>query len=271
MPELPEVETIARGLRATVVGRTVAQVDVRRADVVRCGSAEAVRALSGRAITAVDRRGKLLLIHIDRTRLAVHLGMSGRVCLHDPGEPTADHTHVILHLDDGRQIRHRDPRRFGFVAVARGGQRLACLEHLGPEPFDIDDPALRRILRAHDRQIKPMLLDQRVVAGIGNIYADEILFRSRVHPLTRSRSLGRRRAARLLQAMHETLLLAIDERGTSIRDYVTWAGRPGGMQRRLAVYGRAGQPCVRCGRAIRRVLVAQRGTHYCPKCQRRPA
>ena len=269
MPELPEVETIARGLRRALRGSVVRRVEVRRADVVRGGRAASLRKLAGRTIEDVSRRGKHLLVHLDGWRVVFHLGMSGQLLV-EPGEtPTGRHTHIVFHLEDARQLRHRDPRRFGFVEVVPPGSTPACLEGLGPEPLEIDQARMAEILRRHDRQLKPLLMDQRVVAGIGNIYADEILFRARLNPLTRSSRAGREAAGRLVEACRRTLREAIRRRGTTLRDYRTDTGRHGSFQDFLQVYGREGEPCVRCGSAIRRIRVAQRSAFFCPKCQPR--
>lgn len=285
MPELPEVETVRRGLAQLVIGRRVERVEVGRDRVVRRTSATAlIDGLTGALVTAAERRGKYLLCPLDNgSTMMVHLRMSGQLLVAAPGTPRPAHTHVVARLSeragpDGAPVElwFVDPRTFGEVVVfdpARVGVELPELARLGVDP--IADPFtrrdLRRILRARSRRLKPLLLDQCVIAGIGNIYADEILHAARLRPDRASDSLSLAAEARLHASILTVLAAAIEAGGSSLRDaqYVDLLGAAGGYQHQHRVYGRGGQPCLTCGIGrVRRVVEGQRGTHYCAWCQR---
>jgi formamidopyrimidine-DNA glycosylase len=277
MPELPEVETIACGLRRMLTGATVDRAVLHRADILRplrdCpggkrAAGAALRRLAGRTVRGVTRRGKYLLLDFGGPRLIIHLGMTGQVVVARGSAPRSDHTHLVLRLRDGREMRYRDPRRFGHACVALDGELPASLTVLGPEPLGLSDVALARVFKGSRRCLKPLLMDQHVIAGIGNIYADEILFRCRLNPLTHADALSPAQVRALSRAVRRVLTEAIRHNGTTIGDYVTGAGVPGGFQEFLRVYGRAGRPCRQCGTPIVRTVVAQRGTHFCPDCQK---
>ena len=276
MPELPEVETVRRDLEALVVGATVVDVVAPGARTVRRTSADALRAgLTGRRLVAAGRRGKYLLVTLDSGRwLLVHLRMSGQLLVApSTSSPVAPHTHVRLALDDGRELRFVDPRTFGEVAVVDPAALAAeapDVAALGPEPLELDVAGFDARLRPRRRQLKALLTDQRVVAGIGNIYADEIAHAAGVRHSRPGSTLTRPEVARIHAAVHTILPAAIAARGSTLSDaqYVDLGGLGGGYQERHAVYGREGQPCARCGRPVVRITWAGRGTYFCRRCQR---
>jgi formamidopyrimidine-DNA glycosylase len=277
MPELPEAETIRRQLLPEIVGRRIVSAWVGKRDILgrHRQSPARFRALTtGRRITGINRRGKALLLALDDTdTLVVRLGMSGRLLVANPNESPPAHTHVILRFGDGRELRYIDPRRFGEVYVATGTDPSAIpgLDTLGPEPFG---PDLCDHVRAHlprrSAGIKQVLMDQGFVAGLGNIYADEALFRARLHPAQPAHTLNDDEIARLCRAIPQVLRHAIRCCGTSSADgaYVDARGAPGSFQKCLNVYQRQGQRCRRCGGVIRRVVMHGRSAHFCPSCQK---
>lgn len=266
MPELPEVETVRRGLEPTLAGRTLVSAGSHP-------SAKFTPALEavGRSVDGIGRRGKYLLVALDDgRRLVIHLGMTGQLRVDPAGRSLDPYDRAWWHLDDGRRFVFRDVRRFGRLAVV--GDDLAglpTLAALGPEPFD---PAFTPLtlwseLRRSRIRVKTQLLGQRVVAGVGNIYADEALWRARLHPS--ARLVTRAAAARLHTGIVEVLAQGIENGGTTLRDYRTVDGGSGTNQHRLDCYGRAGRPCPRCATTMRRNVVDGRGTTWCPTCQRR--
>ena len=265
MPELPEVETIARSLRPHLVGRRIVSAEFRCPRVLRGGDPDKMAAaLAGRRIAALRRHGKFLLMELEQGGyLLIHLGMTGKLLM---GGGVAAHTHAILTLDRG-VLYYDDSRQFGCLELHQAIP--ARVAKLGPEPLEIPFAEFAANLRRHRRQLKALLLDQTFLRGLGNIYADESLFRAGIHPLALASRLRKERARRLYDAIIEVLSEAIESGGSSISDYVDGEGRKGFFQLRHRVYQRAGEPCVTCGAAIRRILVAQRGTHFCPRCQRR--
>ncbi len=278
MPELPEVESVRRQLAPELIGRRVRAVWWDAHPHARLSD---VDLLVGRRILTVGRRGKFLVCQLDPTadgdalELVLHLGMTGsfRIVDRSGEDPDAGITHVRarLHLDDGRSLLFRDPRRFGRVSVVPAGQyepSIPTLARLGPEPLSdaFDAASFAAALARTNAPVKAKLLDQRLVAGVGNIYADEALWRARIHPA--SCRVGRTRALALHGAIRAVLTAAIDRQGTSFRDYQMVNGDSGGYASFLDAYGQADLPCRRCGTAMRRTVVAQRGTTYCPRCQR---
>jgi formamidopyrimidine-DNA glycosylase len=278
MPELPEVETVRRGLERHLVGRRIERVEVGRERTVRRTSGEALIAgLSDTVVEAADRRGKYLLLPLDSgDTCMIHLRMSGQVLLAAAGAPRPLHTHVVLHLDDGHEAWFVDPRTFGEVVVFdpdRVEVELPELARLGVDPIaePFDAATLRSVFGATSRSLKPLLLDQHVVAGIGNIYADEILHRARLRPDRPASSLDRRRIATLGRSIVDVLGEAIDAGGSTLGDaqYVDLMGEGGSYQDEHRVYGRGGERCLTCGRGwVRRSVTGGRGTHWCPVCQR---
>jgi formamidopyrimidine-DNA glycosylase len=278
MPELPEVETVRRGLARFAVGRRVERVEIGRLRTVRRTSAAAVIAgLTDATIVAANRRGKYLLAPLDTgDELMIHLRMSGQLLVANGGVPRPPHTHVVMHLDDGNELLFVDPRTFGEVVVfdpTNVAVELPELALLGIDPVadGLTLPQLRHLVRSRNRGLKQLLLDQRLIAGIGNIYADEILHASRLRPDRISSSLTPRSEAMLHGAIHTVLTAAIVSGGSTLRDnqYVDLFGDGGSYQEDHRVYGRAGERCLTCGRGwVRRIVVGQRSTPFCPICQR---
>lgn len=268
MPELPEVETVARGLAGRLPGRVVAAVELFRADVVLAGADRIAAVLPGRTVTAVGRRGKNVLIAFDPpVWLRINLGMTGRLYFAE-GPEVQPHTHVRLLLAGGGQVHFRDPRRFGGLWLLEGPDPLAAegLADLGPEPLEVGFAEFRRRLRGR-RPIKSALLDQRLVAGVGNIYADESLHEAGLHPLRACGELTDAEARRLWSAVRKVLRKAIECGGSTIRDYITADGSAGWFQVHHRVYGRTGEPCRRCRTPIERLVLTGRSAHFCPACQ----
>jgi formamidopyrimidine-DNA glycosylase len=275
MPELPEVETIVRGLAPRLGGRRIEAVwwSGQGLHLGRKVDLRGLRALAvGRPVAGVRRRGKYILIDVaggEDEGVIVHLGMTGRLRVQPASAERAPHTHVVFSLAGGDELRFADARRFGWVAPGRPLGRDAALAALGPDPLaELEAPALARALAGARTPIKAFLLDQRRIAGLGNIYVSEALFRVGVHPATPAKRLAARAEA-LLAAVREALESGIARRGTTLRDYVDADGLAGDNASALLVYGRAGEPCPRCGGAIRRRVDAGRATFFCPRCQRR--
>jgi formamidopyrimidine-DNA glycosylase len=276
LPELPEVETTRRHLEAAMVGRVISAAMVGHPRTARLNASmeELEGRLKGRRVDSMGRHGKFLVASLDDDfTLVAHLGMSGRFSLAQPGEEVPPHTHVVMGLDDGNEVRFTDPRTFGFVAVLDIDEMPdSPLGRLGPDAW-IDPPEvedLARSLAGRSAPIKALLLDQRPVAGLGNIYADEVLHMAGVHPLTPGREIALDRLRGVIDAVHEVLSAAIVSGGTTLSDmaYLLPDGRAGETLDDLAVYGREGLPCRRCGRPIERVVVRARSTHFCPDCQK---
>lgn len=278
MPELPEVETVRRGLATRVVGRRIERVDIGRERSVRRTSAAQVTAgLTGATIVATNRRGKYLLLPLDTgDEVMVHLRMSGQLLVASSKTDRPRHTHVAMALDDGNELRFVDPRTFGEVVVfdpTNVAVELPELAQLGIDPITdgLTLGELRAIVRGRQRQLKALLLDQHVFAGIGNIYGDEILHRARLRPDRRSNTLSTVAERRLHEVIHHVLNDAIEAGGSTLADdqYVDLDGSAGSYQHEHRVYGRAGARCVTCGVGwIRATTIAQRTSCYCPRCQR---
>jgi len=273
MPELPEVECVVRGLRQRIIGETIERVTVHLPGIVRGSPLDLAEHLPGRTFRDVRRRGKLIIIGLDRgLSLLCHLRMTGQLLCLPPDAPQEKHTHVIFHLTSGRHLRYRDQRQFGWIQLAETDQLAGHpqISRLGPEPLEIDREAFVRRLRTHRRQIKPLLLDQTALAGLGNIYADESLFRARIHPLRRASEVSAVKLNRLHGAIGEVLREAIDCSGSTVEQFRGADGESGSFQDHLQVYDRQGLPCLRCGRPVVKIRVGSRGTHVCPRCQRAP-
>jgi len=271
MPELPEVETTRRGLEPLVIGQRVETVVIRNRALRQPVPRELPRLMAGATIRGLARRGKYLLFDCGGGTLILHLGMSGRLWVVADRAPPTRHDHFDLVLASGTVVRLRDPRRFGLVLWQRGdplAHRL--LKEIGPEPFsaDFDAAWLHRSTRNRSAAIKLVLMDSHVVAGVGNIYANEALFRSGIPPRMAARRLTRERCGILVEKIRETLELAIGAGGSTLRDYVASDGQAGYFQNQFMVYDRAGEPCLRCGTRVKGIRQGQRSTYYCPVCQR---
>jgi formamidopyrimidine-DNA glycosylase len=268
MPELPEVETIRRSLRP-LIGQRIEAVEVVEPRLRRRIADDFGRQLIGQTIEAIERRGKYLLLHLSGGAcLLAHLGMTGALLLQPLGTPRQPHDHVRFQLSAGLQLSYNDPRRFGLLQVGREDE-FAELAHMGPDPLSdaFSVSQLVALARGRKRPVKNLLMDQRALGGIGNIYANEILFRAYIRPGRQVRRLSLRDLTALLRATRTVLHAAIRHGGSSISDYRDGQGRAGYFQLRLRVYDRAGKPCPRCRTLIRRTVHAGRSSFYCPQCQ----
>lgn len=273
VPELPEVETVRRSLLPHLEGRRVVGVEARQVRLRQGIEPDEWRAFEGVVVRTIQRRGKYLAVSGDEVSAVLHLGMSGRLVVADPSLPHAAHTHLVVHLDSGREVRFVDPRRFGS-AVVRPTRTLPLvppLATLGAEPLDDAAGDVLRDAAGRTRvAIRNLLLDQTVLAGVGNIYANEALARAGIHPGRPANRLSRRRLDRLAGAVRETLGDAIAAGGTTLEDggFADATGEAGNFAVDLAVYGRDDAPCRRCGGPIRRVVLTGRSAYFCPHCQR---
>lgn len=269
MPELPEVQTVVDTLRPRVLGRTITRVRLARPDIVTPADFDLAIGLSGQVISSIERRGKRIVFTLaSGDRFYIHLGMTGRLTVQSRSAPVPRHTHLVLELNPAtEEIRFTDPRRFGGVWWLGRGQPL---DHdIGPEPLCLRPPQLGRRLAKTTRAVKNALLDQRVLAGLGNIYVDESLFAAAIHPLARADALSPEQIRRLSRAIKSTLRRALRHRGSTFRDYRDADGNAGAFQNLHRVYDREGQPCVKCRTPIRRIVLGGRSTHFCPTCQKR--
>jgi formamidopyrimidine-DNA glycosylase len=283
MPELPEVETVVRGLRLTVLGRRILSVSLRKTDFIDDPSL-IERHLPGRRIEAVERYGKFMLLRLSAAEgrensatgddapaaLLVHLGMTGHIASTAVAEPWEKHTHASFALDDGRELRYTDARRFGRLAYFSAALLPAELEGFGADPLEVTAEEFATRIRSRHSRIKALLLDQTVLRGVGNIYADESLWRAKIHPAKLGASINKKQTAVLHRALQEVLKKAIVMRGSSIANFVDGEGQPGEYQQHHRAYGREGHKCYRCGTIIRRAIVAGRSSFFCPKCQSGP-
>ena len=270
MPELPEVETVVRGLRQPLIGRTVLGMWYDWARTIQSPDPESFAArIAGQTFRAINRRAKYILCQLDDDILVVHLKMTGRLyVVPDDAVTEADRwLHFSLQLDNGTQFRFSDARKFGFVSLTPSFDLIA--PKLGPEPLgdDFTPEVLRQRLQGHGKSIKALLLDQAFLAGVGNIYADEALYRARISPLRPANQLSDGEINDLYLAIRDALSAGIVQEGASVSWYRKPDGTLGEAQNHFYVYGREGEPCERCGETIIKIRVAQRGTHYCPACQ----
>ncbi|HZW68292.1 MAG TPA: DNA-formamidopyrimidine glycosylase [Pseudogracilibacillus sp.] len=275
MPELPEVETIRGTLERFVLQKEIASVSVLWPGIIQHPTdTEAFKMLlHGETIQKIARRGKFLLFYLTDYVLVSHLRMEGKYRVVDSHEEVGKHTHLVFHFTDGSDLRYDDVRKFGTMHVFPIGEefKVKPLKQLGPDPFD---PAytieyLREKLARTRRMIKAVLLDQTVIAGLGNIYVDEVLFLAKIHPETRANELGNEQIELIYKYAREVLEKAVAQGGTTIRSYVDGAGEMGMFQQQLYAYGQDGEPCHYCGKEIEKLKVAGRGTHICPTCQRK--
>lgn len=270
MPELPEVETVRRSLARRLASRTFVDVAPHFPGVLEVRTPDRTASFPAPFLRA-DRTGKILhLLFEDEKHLFAHFRMTGGFYFRKESDPLRDHTHVEFLLDNGERLAFRDPRRFGglwWYEKVEVASRYP-LAALGPDALEISLEAFAALLRCRNRMIKPLLLDQALLAGLGNIYVDESLFRARIHPKKTSGRIAKKKVSELWRGMREILAEAIEQGGSSIRDYEDSEGQRGGFQTRHLVYNRKEEPCVRCGNPIRRIVVAQRGTWICSRCQR---
>jgi formamidopyrimidine-DNA glycosylase len=264
MPELPEVETIVRTLQPKVIGRTIDAVRLMRPDILQPGDIDLAAKISNRMIVQLQRRGKKIVFQLDdANRFYIHLGMSGRLTVESPDAPFRPHTHLVLRIASS-EVRFVDPRRFGGVFWL--GTDGSADTGLGPEPLHMRANQLADRLMRTRRSIKTALLDQKVLAGLGNIYADEALFTAGIDPRMPANRLSQDQIARLTRSVKTVLNRAIRHRGSTLRDYRDANGQPGNFQNIHRVYDREGKPCVICGTPIVRIVLGGRSTHFCPKC-----
>ena len=267
MPELPEVETLTRQLAARLRGRRFVEISLRRRDFVHGD----LHSLVGAAVAAIRRRGKLILVDCGQRHLLIHLGMSGRLAIANPLEPLPRHTHWRAQLDNQLELRHNDPRRFGGAWVVDSAQ---LLQHpkvvaIAPDPFAMSHDEFHTRLKRARRAIKVWLLDQKQLGGVGNIYADEALFAAGIHPRKRTSQIRPEQAGCLLTAIRSVLARAIEAGGSTIGDYRRLDGQEGQYQNQHRVYDRERLPCPACATPIRKIVLGQRSTHFCPNCQTR--
>jgi formamidopyrimidine-DNA glycosylase len=274
MPELPEVETVRRTLEVLAIGKEIEHVSVSWPKMIkRPEEAEQFNdALKGQTIEDIGRRGKFLILYTDKFALVSHLRMEGKYGLFNADDPVDKHTHVIFHFTDGTELRYKDVRKFGTMHLYEKGKEFETqpLADLGPEPFSDDFSVewLSDKLKKTNRKIKPALLDQKILVGLGNIYVDEALFRARLHPERIASSLTPDEEAVLYKEIVNTLSEAVEKGGSTIRSYVNSQGQIGMFQLQLFVYGRKNEPCQVCGTPLEKTVVGGRGTHFCPSCQK---
>ncbi len=284
MPELPEVETVVRGLQKSVLGRRILSVWIGKSDFID-NPAEFTR-LNGQRIASIERFGKFMLLRLangedaarqvlenaanEAASLLVHLGMTGQLAPSAPEIPFDKHTHVSFALDDGRELRYTDPRRFGRMAYLTADLLASEVAGAGADPLEVSATEFAERVRSRKARIKALLLDQSVFRGVGNIYADESLWRAKIHPARIGSKISAKEAETLRRVLQEILNRAIVMRGSSISDFLDANGEPGEYQRHHRAYGREGKPCYRCRTPIRRVIVAGRSSYFCSKCQPAP-
>ncbi|MBI5521484.1 MAG: bifunctional DNA-formamidopyrimidine glycosylase/DNA-(apurinic or apyrimidinic site) lyase [Desulfarculus sp.] len=273
MPELPEVESVRRTLMPRIQGRRIAKVEAREGKLIRPSLKVFRKGLTGRQVLGSERRGKLLMLGLEGGAfLAVHLGMTGQLIM-AAHRPQADHLHVVIGFEDGGEsLFYRDVRRFGFLAFCpdRAALLAGPLANYGPDALGMADALFVERLAGRRTPLKSLLLDQRALAGVGNIYADEALHRAGLSPCARAADLDRADLLRLHEALQETLAESLERGGSSVRNFVDAEGRPGTFQEAHRVYRRTGQPCPACGATVEKIVLAGRSTHFCPRCQPAP-
>ncbi|MBY0085555.1 DNA-formamidopyrimidine glycosylase [Brevibacillus brevis] len=274
MPELPEVETVVRTLRGLVTGKTIERVSVHLARIVRQpDDVEAFKSLLvGQTIQDIQRRAKFIQFFLNEDVLVSHLRMEGRYGVYQADDPVEKHTHVVFHFTDGTELRYRDVRQFGTMDLFPKGKETTVgpLAKLGVEPLDksFTPEVLGKLLKGRSTKIKPLLLNQECIVGLGNIYVDESLFKAGIHPEKPAGKLTDKDVNRLHESIVSTLQEAVEQGGSSIKSYVNGQGEMGMFQQSLLVYGRKDEACTRCGAEIIRFVVGGRGTHICPDCQK---
>jgi formamidopyrimidine-DNA glycosylase len=272
MPELPEVETIVRGLRDKVLNKRIEDVQLFKPQILRCDPKDFHNCLKDQTITGITRRGKFIIFELSNGwSLLVHLKMTGQFKWTHQKKVLQKHTHAIIHLSTcSKQLHYCDIRRFGYMMLLQTACRHETppLKDLGPEPLDISESAFVELAAQRRGRLKSLLLNQGFLAGLGNIYADESLWKARIHPLTLTEALGTRKLRQLHRSIQAVLSEAIDHKGSSVDNYRDTEGLPGEHQFHLKAYGRQGQPCFHCGSKIRRIVFGGRSSFFCPRCQR---
>lgn len=272
MPELPEVETLITSLWPKVKGLEISRIRVLCRRILKNENFSFLKKLIGKKIVGLRRRGKMILIDSEGgVSLIVHLKMTGQLIFHSSAEPLDKHTHLIIFFKgQSQELRYRDVRKFGFISWARTSDVDSAheLSSLGPEPLEIDFPGFRRLFQGRTARLKSLLLNQNFLAGIGNIYSDEILFKAKLHPLTPASCLEKNELRLLWKAMRDVLKTAIRYKGSSIRDFTDAEGEKGNFQNRHRVYGRESLPCIICGAAVERLRLGGRSSFFCPSCQK---
>jgi formamidopyrimidine-DNA glycosylase len=277
MPELPEVETVAQGLRRRALGRRITSVDVRHTAVIAGSPEDFVSTVEGRTLASVFRKGKAIAVELKADDglpprfLLVRLGMTGQLTVAPHDAPVEPHTHVFLALDDGREeLRFRDVRRFGRLRSLTPEELEKVLGALGPDAQIVTEPEFLAAMCGRKGAIKGWLMNQNLVAGLGNIYADEALFEAGIHPQSQPGRISTAKAHLLYKAVRKVLKRAVNLGGTTFSDYLDIEGRPGAFLKKLRVYQHTGEPCRNCGHAIRRIVIGGRSSHFCLQCQPRP-
>lgn len=271
MPELPEVETIIRGLQQQLIGLKIVRIRVILPKVIREDKERFVSLLKGASVQGIKRRGKIILIALsNKMTILVHLKLSGQIIYTSPEKPSSKHTHLIFDLSDGNQLRYIDPRQFGYFLLINNSElsQIRQLTTLGPDPLKISLDDFKERISKRKGRIKSLLLNQSFLAGIGNIYADEILHQAQIHPLEPAQTISIPQIEKLYQSIKEILTEAIKQKGSSIRDYLDSSGQEGGYQKLHQVYQREGKPCFTCQTKIARLKIGSRSSYFCPNCQK---
>jgi formamidopyrimidine-DNA glycosylase len=274
MPELPEVETVRKTLKNLIFQKQIENITVNWPKIIKLPLEieQFIDALKGETIQDIGRRGKFLILYTTQYALVSHLRMEGKYGLFAEKEPLDKHTHVIFHFTDHTELRYKDVRKFGTMHLFKKGEEFQRppLFDLGPEPFaeDFTEQYLTNMLAKTNRKIKPALLDQKLLVGLGNIYVDEALFRAGIHPERITSTLNDKEISLLHQEIVNTLMEAVNQGGSTIRSYINSQGEMGMFQRQLLVYGRKNEDCKKCGTALIKTVVGGRGTHFCPTCQK---
>jgi formamidopyrimidine-DNA glycosylase len=271
MPELPEVETIVRGLKRTVLGKKIKAIKIVPSRVLQNNPGYLKQNLTGLKIMSVKRRGKNIILQLSGGNLIlIHLGMTGNLIYLKRPAPLKKHDHLNMEFSDKSQLRYNDPRKFGKFKLVKSTriENIGDLKSLGPEPLEITENDFIRLVQTRKGRIKSTLLNQKFIAGIGNIYADEVLFEAKIHPEEKPCNISPNRLKKLHQAIQKILKKAIKSGGSSIDNYLDIEGRQGLFQLQHKVYGKKGRPCLRCGTKIKRIVVSQRSSYFCPECQK---
>lgn len=268
MPELPEVEITKQGITPYVIGQSIDRIDIHHRSL-RYPVSDSLMLMEGAVITDVTRRAKYLMIHSDGFYLVIHLGMSGSLRISEMDEPRKKHDHIVFKLSNGKELRYHDPRRFGFVLLYPGDEIPAYMTKLAPEPLsdDFNHTYFKTIIQNKKQPIKSFIMDQKFVVGVGNIYANEALFMSEIHPEKPAQDLKPKEQKLLVESIKTVLSRAIGEGGTTLKDFVQPDGTHGYFAHSLSVYGRDKAECINCGMAIQKIVIAQRSTYFCPICQ----